>query len=174
MFFFFFFFVRGSPVSSPSANARSLLTLRGYCHRKLTLPLPFFPDAVQTEGFEAAIERCLAFREVGCDMTFLEAPETIDQMAEYCRRVPGPKLANMLEHGSTPILPPRELKQMGYTMAAYPLTLLSASIKAMEESLDCLRRGVPTDPHIVSFAQTKDAVGFTRYADEERRYRTIN
>src|SRR3569832_572070 len=34
----------------------------------------FFPDALKTEGFEAAIERCLAFRDAGCDMTFLEAP----------------------------------------------------------------------------------------------------
>jgi len=56
-------------------------------------------DALKTDGFEAAIERCLAFQEVGCDMTFLEAPESIDQMQEYCRRVKGPKLANMLEQG---------------------------------------------------------------------------
>jgi 2-methylisocitrate lyase-like PEP mutase family enzyme len=86
-------------------------------------------DALQTDGFQAAIDRCLAFREAGCDMTFLE----------------GAKLANMLEQGSTPILPPQELKQMGYTMAAYPLTLLSASIKAMTESLDRIQKGLPTD-----------------------------
>ena len=76
-------------------------------------------DALKTDGFEAAIERCLAFRESGCDMTFLEAPESIEQMQDYCERVEGPKLANMLEQGSTPILSPQELKKMGYTMAAY-------------------------------------------------------
>ena len=97
------------------------------------------------DGFEAAIERCLAFREAGCDMTFLEAPESIQQMQDYCRLVSGPKLANMLEQGSTPILHPRELKRMGYTMAAYPLTLLSASIKAMTASLENIRNGTPTD-----------------------------
>ena len=89
-------------------------------------------DALKTDGFEAAIERCLAFREVGTDMTFLEAPETVEQMQDYCARVSGPKLANMLEFGSTPVLPPQELKKMGYTMAAYPLTLLSSSIKVMQ------------------------------------------
>jgi len=128
-------------------------------------------DALKTDGFEAAVERCLAFREAGSDMTFLEAPESIEQMKEYCSRVPGPKLANMLEQGTTPILPPKQLKEMGYTMAAYPLTLLSASIKAMEESLSCIREGRPTDDLIVSFADTKDAVGFTRYASEEEVYR---
>lgn len=76
-------------------------------------------DALKPDGFEAAIERCLAFRAAGCDMTFLEAPESIEQMKDYCERVEGPKLANMLEQGSTPILSPQELKKMGYTMAAY-------------------------------------------------------
>lgn len=102
-------------------------------------------DALKTDGFEAAIQRCLAFRKVGCDMTFLEAPESIEHMREYCRRVDGPKLANMLEQGSTPILPPEQLKQMGYTMAAYPLTLLSASIKAMTIALERIRDGSSTD-----------------------------
>jgi len=128
-------------------------------------------DALGTDGFEAAIERCLAFVEAGADMTFLEAPATIEQMQEYCRRVPGPKLANMLEQGTTPILPPKELKAMGYTMAAYPLTLLSASIKAMEEALQRIYEGLPTDDLICSFPETKDAVGFSQYAVEEERYR---
>eukprot|EP00536_Pseudo-nitzschia_multiseries_P000164 jgi/Psemu1/293942/fgenesh1_pm.3_\ len=129
-------------------------------------------DALKTDGFEAGIERCLAFREAGCDMTFLEAPESVEQMEEYCRRVPGAKLANMLEQGSTPVLSPKELKQMGYTMAAYPLTLLSASIKAMTESLERIQRGEPTDDIISSFTDTKDVVGFTSYASEEQRYKT--
>lgn len=128
-------------------------------------------DAAKTDSFEEAVKRCLAFQEVGCDMTFLEAPESIEEMEEYCRRVPGPKLANMLEQGSTPILPPQKLKAMGYTMAAYPLTLLSASIKAMQESLDRIHEGLPTDNIIATFEETKDVVGFTNYADEEQRYR---
>ena len=128
-------------------------------------------DALITDSFEEGLERCLAFRDVGCDMTFLEAPQTVEQMREYCRRVSGPKLANMLEHGDTPILPPAQLKDMGYTMAAYPLTLLSASIRVMQESLDLIKRGEPTEDKILTFAETKDAVGFTRYAEEEERYR---
>jgi len=129
-------------------------------------------DALKTDGFEAGIERCLAFQEAGCDMTFLEAPESIEQMQEYCRRVKGPKLANMLEQGSTPVLSPQELKKMGYTMAAYPLTLLSASVKAMTESLQRIKEGQPTDDLISTFKDTKDVVGFSSYAKEEQRYKT--
>jgi 2-methylisocitrate lyase-like PEP mutase family enzyme len=127
-------------------------------------------DSLKTNGFEEAIKRCLAFREVGCDMTFLEAPQTVDQMKEYCNRVSGPKLANMLEFGSTPILPPEALGEIGYTMAAYPLTLLSASIKAMQQSLELIKNGQTTDDMILSFTETKDVVGFTQYGDEEQRY----
>mmetsp|Transcript_20030 Transcript_20030/g.55722 ORF Transcript_20030/g.55722 Transcript_20030/m.55722 type:complete len:149 (-) Transcript_20030:1150-1596(-) len=115
-------------------------------------------DALKTDDFEEAIRRCQAFRDVGCDMTFLEAPESIEQMEEYCRRVDGPKLANMLEQGSTPVLPPQELKKIGYTMAAYPLTLLSASIKSMKEALQCIRTGAPTDDLICSCKSLGDSV----------------
>jgi len=128
-------------------------------------------DSLAINGFEEAVQRMLAFREVGCDMTFLEAPQTVEQMQEYCRIVSGPKLANMLEYGSTPILRPEELKTMGYTMAAYPLTLLSASIKAMQDCLDLIKDGKPTDNMILKFSDTKDAVGFTQYSKEETRYK---
>jgi len=128
-------------------------------------------DALRSDGMDAALERLRRFREAGCDMTFLEAPRSVEEMERYCREISGPKLANMLEQGETPVLPPKELKRMGYTMAAYPLTLLSASIKAMEESLARIKEGTPTDDMIASFTDAKEAVGFTRYAQEEDRYR---
>lgn len=128
-------------------------------------------DSLACNGFEDAIQRLIAFREVGCDMTFLEAPESVEQMKEYCSRITGPKLANMIENGKTPVLPPEELKRIGYTMVAYPITLLSASIKAMNHSLQLLKNGLPTDEVIVSFSETKDYVGFTRYHNEEQRYK---
>jgi 2-methylisocitrate lyase-like PEP mutase family enzyme len=122
-------------------------------------------------GFDEAMKRCELFREVGADMTFLEAPESIEQMKEYCRKISGPKLANMLEYGTTPILSPKELKEIGYTMAAYPLTLLSSSIKAMQSSLDCIMTGESTNDLITTFAETKDIVGFTQYAKDEEKYK---
>jgi 2-methylisocitrate lyase-like PEP mutase family enzyme len=60
---------------------------------------------------------------------------------------------------------------MGYTIAAYPLTLLSASIKIMHESLQLIKEGKPTYEKILSFSDTKDVVGFTKYAKEEERYK---
>ena len=43
-------------------------------------------------------------------------------------------------------------------MAAYPLTLLSASIKAMQESLERIKMGLPTDDIIATFTETKEQI----------------
>lgn len=51
----------------------------------------------------------------------------------------------MLEGGKTPVLPPAQLEEMGYKIAAYPLTLLSRAVSAMNEALDDLKDGRPVE-----------------------------
>src|SRR5690242_6913152 len=79
-------------------------------------------------SLEEAIARCRLFREIGADITFLEAPGTESEMRRYCDEVDGPKMANMIEGGKTPLLPPDRLAELGYKIAVYPLTLLNVSI----------------------------------------------
>lgn len=54
-------------------------------------------DARAGLGLEEALERCREFRRIGADITFMEAPQSKEEMERYCREVDGPKLANMLE-----------------------------------------------------------------------------
>lgn len=119
-------------------------------------------DARATHGFAEALERCRAFADLGADIVFLEAPESRDEMEAFCRAVSCPKMANMLEHGKTPILPIDELADMGYTIAAYPLTLLGVAVTAMEEALTRLRTGVH-DEGWVDFRHLREVVGFPDY-----------
>lgn len=127
-------------------------------------------DARTTDGLDEAIERCKAFAEIGTDLTFLEAPESEEEMARYCSEVPGIKMANMVEQGKTPILTPDQLETLGYKIAAYPLTLQMAALNAMQNALEDLKEGKhPKD--LFSFEQLKDAVGFPAYYDDEERYR---
>ena len=77
----------------------------------------------------------------------------------------------MLEGGRTPILSPKRLKEIGYTVAAYPLTLLSASVKAMQSALQLLKEGQPTDSLLLPFTELQDVVGFTEYNSEANRYK---
>ena len=92
-------------------------------------------------------------------------------MIRYCAEVDGPKLANMLEGGKTPVLSPDRLREIGYSVAAYPLTLLSASVKAMQSSLQLLKIGQPTNSMILPFTELQDVVGFTEYNEEADRYK---
>ena len=128
-------------------------------------------DARGTHSLDEAIERCRAFRAAGADLTFLEAPLTIAEMERYCREVNGPKMANMIEGGKTPVLPLDRLQRMGYAIAVYPLTLMSAAMRGMTEALQLLRQVKPTDPTLLPFEEVKDVVGFNAYYREEDRYK---
>ncbi|KAJ3130483.1 hypothetical protein HK098_000048 [Nowakowskiella sp. JEL0407] len=123
-------------------------------------------------SLEEAVERCRIFKDIGADMTFLEAPQSEEEMRYYCEKVPGWKLANMLEGGKTPILSPTKLQEMGYTVAAYPLTLLSACINAMQKTLVALSTGDPekVEEHLLPFSTVCDVVGFNDYYKLESRY----
>jgi 2-methylisocitrate lyase-like PEP mutase family enzyme len=127
-------------------------------------------DARATLGLDEAIARLKLFRELGADWTFLEAPQSVEEMQRYCREVDGPKLFNALEGGLTPLLPHAELKAMGYTVAAYPLTLLSAGAKAMQQALQQLKAGQPTDALVLDFVDLQKLVGFPEYDMESNRY----
>ena len=38
-------------------------------------------------------------------------------MHAFCENVPGHKMANLIENGKTPLLPIRDLQEMGYKVA---------------------------------------------------------
>ncbi|MEN8260745.1 MAG: isocitrate lyase/PEP mutase family protein [Pseudomonadota bacterium] len=130
-------------------------------------------DARATEGLDEAIERARIFAELGADITFLEAPEGKQEMLRYCEEVPGPKMANLIEFGKTPVLPPAELENMGYKIAVYPLTLLNVSIRSMQAALASIKQGRPPE-NILDFEDLKTAVGFPEYYANEKRYKAEN
>ncbi|MDJ0892122.1 MAG: isocitrate lyase/PEP mutase family protein [Gammaproteobacteria bacterium] len=119
-------------------------------------------DARATHGMDEALWRLQAFADMGADILFLEAPRDEAEMAAFCERIPGPKLANMLEEGVTPVLPPAKLQAIGYKIAAYPLTLLNTAVFAMQAALDELKQG-RTPERRVDFRTIRDIVGFPVY-----------
>jgi 2-methylisocitrate lyase-like PEP mutase family enzyme len=122
-------------------------------------------DARHGHGLDEAIERCRIFADLGADILFLEAPQSEEEMARLCSALPGPKMANMVEQGDTPILAPERLEELGFKIAAYPLTLLSAAVAAMRDSLEALGKG--TSPaRLTSFESLRELVGFAQYDRE--------
>jgi 2-methylisocitrate lyase-like PEP mutase family enzyme len=129
-------------------------------------------DARACVGLEEAITRCRLFRSIGADITFLEAPVDEAEMRRYCAEVEGPKMANLIEGGKTPLLSPLQLQEIGFAIAVYPLTLLNVSIVAMREALRHLKAGV-TPTGLMDFDALKSVVGFPAYYAEEARYRGV-
>ena len=127
-------------------------------------------DARATNGLDDALERCRLFAEAGADILFLEAPRSEEEMQTLCRELPGPKMVNLVEDGDTPILGLERLEEIGFRIAAYPLTLLSSAVHAMQESLAALGQG--REPQgLLDFDVLREIVGFPAYDEEASRYR---
>jgi 2-methylisocitrate lyase-like PEP mutase family enzyme len=127
-------------------------------------------DARHAHGLDEALARAQDFSEAGADILFVEAPTSVEDMRTITREVPGIHMANMLEGGATPVLPPAELDKLGYRLAAYPLTLLSAAVKAMQGALEDLAAQRDPGERLLPFETLRAAVGFPEYYAEEARY----
>jgi 2,3-dimethylmalate lyase len=135
-------------------------------------------DAIAVNGIEDALDRALAYEEAGADVIFVEAPQNIEQMKRITRAIKAPLLANMVEGGGkTPILPKGELEALGFKIAIYPTALWMASIKAMQEVLQVLKKdgtSLPYAEHMVSFQEMFEIVGRSGYAALEKKYAAKN
>ena len=127
-------------------------------------------DARQDHGLDEAIARAQKFREIGADITFVEAPHDTAEMRRICTQVDGPCMANLVEGGLTPMLSHKELQEIGYAIAIYPLAGLTASIGAVNAVLGGIRGGA-LPPAALSFADLRRIVGFDDYYQAEDRYR---
>jgi len=129
-------------------------------------------DARGPLGLEEAISRCKDFLEAGADATFLEAPQSIEEMKTYCEQVPGIKMANMLTRGKTPSLSGQQLREIGFTFAAYPFDLLLAAKDAVKRCLVELKdqTKAPEAPPADSVEELWELTGFRSYEREEVKY----
>ena len=129
-------------------------------------------DANHTYGLTEALERAQKFHDLGADILFVEAPKNEEEMKQICSELPGCKMANIVEGGLTPNIPMTELNEMGYQIAAYPLTLLSASMRAMKNALANLKSDTPRDNDILNFSELRDIIGFEEYYEISSQYET--
>jgi 2-methylisocitrate lyase-like PEP mutase family enzyme len=129
-------------------------------------------DARAVHGLDEALRRGELYLDAGADGLFIEAPQTIEELEKVGRTFQGvPQLANMVEGGGqTPILPPAELRRLGFAMVAYPTTLLFRVARTIETALADLRAGRPSNGQGVDFATFKDITGFAGWAAMEEQF----
>ncbi|HVM79335.1 MAG TPA: oxaloacetate decarboxylase [Stellaceae bacterium] len=97
-------------------------------------------DARAIEGLDAAIERAERYAGAGADVTFVEAPQSVAELAAVTRRLEVPQVANMVVGGKTPLVGQKELAAMGFALVLYANAALQASVLAMQEVLGALRK----------------------------------
>jgi 2,3-dimethylmalate lyase len=129
-------------------------------------------DARAVHGLDDALRRAELYLKAGADGLFIEAPQSLEELAQIGRAFQGvPQLANMVEGGGrTPILPPHELYRLGFAMVAYPTTLIFRVARTLEAALADLKTGRPAGKNeCVDFEAFKDIVSLARWADVEQR-----
>ncbi|MDA9947556.1 isocitrate lyase/phosphoenolpyruvate mutase family protein [Planktomarina temperata] len=130
-------------------------------------------DARAIEGFESAMERAEAFIKAGADMTFVEAPQSEEELRTIASRLSVPQVANMVVGGKTPLTTKASLHEMGFSLVLYANTPLQAAMRAMSDVLKVLHDdgdvGRVTDK-LADFEERQRLVSKDEYDAADARY----
>lgn len=132
-------------------------------------------DAIAVEGITAAMERADRYVEAGCDVLFVEAPQSVDEMRSIISRFGNrvPLMANMVEGGKTPLLSSAELAQIGYRLAIFPGGLTRALAHCMQAYFASLQQHGTTAPfrdRMLDFSALNALIGTPELLEEGRKY----
>lgn len=128
-------------------------------------------DARAVHGLDEALRRARAYVEAGAEAIFVEAPETEEELAIVGAAFDVPQLANPLEGGRTPILPPDRLNELGYNVIIYGISLILRITRTMKDALEDFRSGEMKQwGSGAGFEEYKQIVGFDDWASAEDRY----
>jgi methylisocitrate lyase len=129
-------------------------------------------DALAAVSLDEAIARVTEARAAGADASFVEAPNSLDEMAQIGRRAPAPVVANMIEKGKTPVLAKQKLAELGFHLILYPLAGLFAAAHGLAAIYEKIRRDDTTlgaEQQLMAFDDFNDLIGVeAKYALAER------
>ena len=132
-------------------------------------------DARAVLGLPEALERGRMARDLGVDAVFVEAPESIAELEQIAAALPDVVLvANMVEHGRTPLLSAAELTELGFRLVLSPLSALLTVAAALESAACVLRTEGTARDHLdtmLPFDRFTDLVGIERFRTIEQQAR---
>lgn len=127
-------------------------------------------DALAPLGLDEAIERANRFLALGATAAFVDAPRTLEQLAEIARRIEGPTIFNAAGTGKGPVPAVAELQALGFSMVFFPIELLYSAYEAMRAALQALARDGGLDQRTArpSFEQFNAFLGMPELVEWER------
>ena len=131
-------------------------------------------DARAVEGLDAAISRARAYREAGADALFVEAPQSEAEIEAVARAFPDvPLLFNYAEGGKTPAVTHGFLRDLGFSIVIFPLSVLLAATGAIRSVLSRIKvDGTPIEllQSLPAFGEFLDFIGMEEIRELERRF----
>lgn len=118
-------------------------------------------DARESEGLDGVLRRMEAYSRAGADVLFPEALHSEAEMRKACEVLDKPCMANMSNHGKTPVPPAEVLAEIGYAYAIYPSLTSLAAAAAMEKALRDLKDdGIGQPDGLFDFSEFCSLIGF--------------
>jgi methylisocitrate lyase len=126
-------------------------------------------DALQVTDLDDVIHRCNTYADAGADLVFVDAPRTVEEVADIAERCTVPCVANMSETGRSPTIPTEELETMGYKLVIFPSTQTWLFAKAYEELCQAVVRDRTTAALADRFSSFDDVNALLGLADWQSR-----
>ena len=130
-------------------------------------------DARAVEGFAAALERASRYVEAGADITFVEAPESLDEVRAIPRSLGVPQILNIVAGGRTPTVDRDTAAEMGFGFLLFANAALQGAILGMQAALGALKEHGSIDEAgglVATFRERQRLVGKPDFDDMARRY----
>jgi len=130
-------------------------------------------DAAAAEGIDAAIARAAAYAQAGADITFVEAPESLEALRRIARELASPQVVNVVIGGKTPMLDAAEFAAMGFGLVLYANAALQGAVRGMTLALQSLRDSGRLDEAsglVATFAERQALVRKDEFDALEQRY----
>ena len=137
-------------------------------------------DAAGPLGINAAIDRMNLYAEAGADVLFADALLSEKDIGNAAKNVPKPLTVNMglglLSRGTTPLIHPKRLEEMGVAMVSYPRLMSTGAVRGMMNAMDALGEMIEDNEPVerpdllVPFKELNKLVGIDYLDSLENRY----
>lgn len=166
----------GKQVIDPFEHAQKI---RAACDARLDKETMIMSrtDSRAVYGIDDAIERSKRYADAGAEICFADGIGSREELEKFAKEMEGTGayiVANMIEGGKTPIVPAKELEQMGYSVVFWACSAVYTVSKALLDLFTDLKNDGTTEKHVgnmISFGDFNHIIGLDDYKQLERTYK---
>lgn len=134
-------------------------------------------DSRAVYGIDDAIERSKRYADAGAEICFADGIGSREELEKFARGMEGSGayiVANMIEGGKTPLIPAKELEEMGYSIVFWACSAVYTISKALYDLFTDLEKNGTTEgtaDRMIEFGRFNHIIGLDTYKELERKYK---